>query len=330
MQVNSFKELPKIELHLHLDCCLSFDVVKIIDPNITPDIYNKSFIASSNCSSLSEYISCADKAIELMQTKDNLELIIEDLFKQLKDDNVIYCEIRFAPLLHCEKGLDPEKVMHIVCESALLNSKKYNVDYGLILCTLRHYTKEQSMKTIKLVKEFSLNGVVGFDIAADEAGYSLDNHVDAFNYAKENKLNITAHAGEAKGSESIWETIENLHATRIGHGVRCTEDSGLVNFLAENNYHLEICLTSNLKTKTFNNFLEHTLNQINDSSISLSLNTDGRTISNTTLSKEYLIAYKEFNWDLKKLKKTNLEAIKFSFSSEETKDKLIKIINSSY
>ncbi len=330
MQVNSFKELPKIELHLHLDCCLSFDVVKIIDPNITPDIYKKSFIASSNCSSLSEYISCAEKAIKLMQTKDNLELIIEDLFKQLKDDNVIYCEIRFAPLLHCEKGLDPEKVMHIVCESALLNSKKYNVDYGLILCTLRHYTKEQSMKTIKLVKEFSLNGVVGFDIAADEAGYSLDNHVDAFNYAKENKLNITAHAGEAKGSESIWETIENLHATRIGHGVRCTEDSGLVSFLAENNYHLEICLTSNLKTKTFNNFLEHTLNQINDSSISLSLNTDGRTISNTTLSKEYLIAYKEFNWDLKKLKKTNLEAIKFSFSSEEIKDKLIKIINSSY
>ena len=330
MQVNSFKELPKIELHLHLDCCLSFDVVKIIDPNITPDIYKKSFIASSNCSSLSEYISCAEKAIKLMQTKDNLELIIEDLFKQLKDDNVIYCEIRFAPLLHCEKGLDPEKVMHIVCESALLNSKKYNVDYGLILCTLRHYTKEQSMKTIKLVKEFSLNGVVGFDIAADEAGYSLDNHVDAFNYAKENKLNITAHAGEAKGSESIWETIENLHATRIGHGVRCTEDSGLVSFLAENNYHLEICLTSNLKTKTFNNFLEHTLNQIYDSSISLSLNTDGRTISNTTLSKEYLIAYKEFNWDLKKLKKTNLEAIKFSFSSEETKDKLIKIINSSY
>ena len=330
MQISSFNKFPKIELHLHLDCCLSFDVVKIIDPNITPDIYNKSFIASSNCSSLSEYISCADKAIKLMQTKDNLELIIEDLFKQLKDDNVIYCEIRFAPLLHCEKGLDPEKVMNIVCESALLNSKKYNVDYGLILCTLRHYTKEQSMKTIKLVKEFSLNGVVGFDIAADEAGYSLDNHVDAFNYAKENKLNITAHAGEAKGSESIWETIENLHATRIGHGVRCTEDSGLVNFLAENNYHLEICLTSNLKTKTFNNFLEHTLNQINDSSISLSLNTDGRTISNTTLSKEYLIAYKEFNWDLKKLKKTNLEAIKFSFSSEETKDKLIKIINSSY
>ena len=189
--------------------------------------------------------------------------------------------------------------MHIVCESALYNSKKYNVDYGLILCTLRHYTKEQSLETIKLVKEFSSKGVVGFDIAADEAGYSLDNHIDAFNYANENKLNITAHAGEAKGPESIWETIEKLHAVRIGHGVKCVEDKDLMIYLAKNKYHLEICLSSNIKTKTYDSFSNIHLNKIYDSSISLSLNTDGRTISNTNLSLEYLIAYKEFNWDLK-------------------------------
>ena len=330
MLVSKFKNLPKIELHLHLDCSLSYDVVKKIDPTIDLKYYKSSFQAGESCSSLDDYLKCADNAIHLMQTKENLEFIVEDLFKQLHDDNVIYVEIRFAPLLHCEGELNAEKVVDIICKSASIQSKKYNIDYGLILCTLRHYTQEQSMETIKLVKEFSSMGVVGFDIAADEAGYPIDNHIKAFTYAKKNNLNITAHAGEAKGSESIWETIEKLHATRIGHGVRCTEDSGLVNFLAENNYHLEICLTSNLKTKTFNSYLEHTLNKIYDSSISLSLNTDGRTISNTTLSKEYLIAYKEFNWDLKKLKKTNLEAIKFSFSSEETKDKLIKIISSSY
>ena len=330
MQVSSFNKFPKIELHLHLDCCLSFDVVKIINPSTTHDTYKKLFKASPNCSSLSEYISCADKAIELMQTKNNLELIIEDLFKQLKDDNVIYCEIRFAPLLHCEKGLDPEKVMHIVCESALYNSKKYNVDYGLILCTLRHYTNEQSMETIKLVKEFSSMGVVGFDIAADEAGYSLDNHLDAFNYAKENKLNITAHAGEAKGSDSIWETIEKLHAVRIGHGVRCIEDKDLMIFLSKNKYHLEICLSSNIKTNTFDSFSKHPLNKLCNSSISLSLNTDGRTISDTNLSLEYLIAKNEFNWDLEKIKKSNLEAIKHSFASEKIKNKLRNIIESSY
>ena len=90
------------------------------------------------------------------------------------------------------------------------------------------------METIKLVKEFSSKGVVGFDIAADEAGYSLDNHADAFNYANENKLNITAHAGEAKGSKNIWETIEKLNPVRIGHGIKCVEDKDLTTYLSKN------------------------------------------------------------------------------------------------
>ena len=225
MQANSFKELPKIELHLHLDCSLSFDVVKQIDSNITHKDYKKLFQASPNCTSLKDYISCADRAIELMQTKENLELIVDDLFKQLKNDNVIYAEIRFAPLLHCDKNLTESEVVKIVSDSSLLCSKKYEIDYGLILCTLRHYTKDQSIRTAKLVNDFSENGIVGFDIAADEAGYPIDNHIDAFDYVNQNKLNITAHAGEAKGPESIWETIQKLHATRIGHGVRCTEDN---------------------------------------------------------------------------------------------------------
>ena len=135
MQVNSFKKLPKIELHLHLDCSLSFDVVKQIDSNITLKDYKKLFQASPNCKSLKDYISCADRAIELMQTKENLELIVDDLFKQLKNDNVIYAEIRFAPLLHCDKNLTESEVVKIVSDSSLLCSKKYKIDYGLILCT---------------------------------------------------------------------------------------------------------------------------------------------------------------------------------------------------
>ena len=135
--------------------------------------YKKSFQASPNCTSLKDYISCADRAIELMQTKENLELIVEDLFKQLKNDNVIYAEIRFAPLLHCDKNLTESEVVKIVSDSSLLCSKKYEIDYGLILCTLRHYTKDQSIRTAKLVNDFSENGIVGFDIAADEAGYPI-------------------------------------------------------------------------------------------------------------------------------------------------------------
>ena len=251
MQMSKYNKIPKVELHLHLDCSLSFDVVNRINPLIEIDEYRSSFQAKPNSSSLNDYINCADRAIELMQTRENLELVVEDLFKQLKKENVIYAEIRFAPLLHCDEGLDENMVVEIVCNKAKIESKKNNIAYGLILCTLRHYSKKQSLETVRLVKQYNDKGVVGFNIAADEAGYPLDNHIEAFNYANSHGLNITAHAGEAKGPESIWESIKKLHTKRIGHGVRCVEDLELVSYLSENDYHLEICLTSNIKTNTF-------------------------------------------------------------------------------
>ena len=329
MQMSKYNKIPKVELHLHLDCSLSFDVVNRMNPLIEIDEYRSSFQAKPNSSSLNDYINCADRAIELMQTRENLELVVEDLFKQLKKENVIYAEIRFAPLLHCSQNLDENKVVEIICNKAKIESEKNDINYGLILCTLRHYSKKQSLKTVRLVNQYKNNGVVGFDIAADEAGYPLDNHIEAFNYAKSNGLNITAHAGEAKGPESIWESIKKLHTKRIGHGVRCVEDPELVNYLSENDYHLEICLTSNIKTKTFKTFKDHPLNKIYNSSISLSLNTDGRTISNTDLSLEYKIAQEKFGWNIDKIKKSNLEAIKHSFTSSSIKSKLIKKIKSS-
>ena len=330
MQVTKFKNLPKIELHLHLDCSLSYDVVKKIDPTVDLNHYKSSFQAGESCSSLKDYLKCADNAIELMQTKENLQFIVEDLFKQLHDDNVIYAEIRFAPLLHCEGDLNAKKVVDIICMSALIQSKKYNIDYGLILCTLRHYSEDESLKTVKLVNQFSEKGVVGFDIAADEAGYPIDNHIKAFTYAKNNNLNITAHAGEAKGSESIWETINKLYAKRIGHGVRCVEEKSLMKHLSNNDIHLEICLTSNIKTATFESIALHSVDKIFKSNISLSLSTDGRTISNIDLTSEYELVMKEFSWDINDIKKTNLDAISHSFTTPEIKKELIKKINSSY
>ena len=331
MQMSKYNKIPKVELHLHLDCSLSFDVVNRINPLIEIDEYRSSFQAKPNSTSLNDYINCADRAIELMQTRENLELVVEDLFKQLKKENVIYAEIRFAPLLHCSQNLDENKVVEIICNKAKIESEKNDINYGLILCTLRHYSKKQSLKTVRLVNQYKNNGVVGFDIAADEAGYPLDNHIEAFNYAKSNGLNITAHAGEAKGPESIWESIKKLHTKRIGHGVRCVEDLDLVSYLSENDYHLEISLTSNIKTRTYKTYEDHPLNKIYNSSISISLNTDGRAISNTDLSLEYKIAEEKFGWTIDEIKKCNLEAIKHSFTSSSNKSKLIeKIINFNY
>ena len=177
----------KVELHVHLDCSLSYEVVKKINPKITKTIYINEFVGSS-CSCLNDYIKCADRAVEIMQSEEELELVTIDLFNQLKKDNVVYAEIRFAPLLHVKKGLSPNQVVKIISEITNKESNRTGIEAGLILCTLRHFSKEMSDQTVHLVNDFKGTNVIGFDIAADEAGYPLNNHVEAFEFAKNNNI----------------------------------------------------------------------------------------------------------------------------------------------
>lgn len=324
MSQTDYSKLPKVELHLHLDCSLSYEVVKQISPNTTTEEYNQSFIAPPKCNDLADYIKRAIKGFELMQTKEQLKLVTLDLFKQLKDDNVIYAEIRFAPLQHIYQGLSTIEVVEAVNEATKEGIKKYGVEAGIILCTLRHYTEAQSLETAELVNNFKGTYVVGFDIAADEAGFPIDNHIKAFKYANDHGIKCTAHAGEARGSESVWETLKNFHPSRIGHGVRSIEDLKLIDFLKLNDIHLEVCPTSNIQTNVFDKIENHSVNKLYDKGVSLSINTDARTISNVTLKDEYKLLEKIFNWDLDHFNKCNLEAINHSFASEETKATLRK------
>ncbi len=321
-----FKSLPKVELHLHLDCSLSYEVVQQIDPTISENEYQNEFIAPVGCSGLSDYIERASRGIDLMQTKENLRLVTLDLFRQLKEDNVIYAEIRFAPLLHLKEGLDPTEVVKTVNLATEEGIKKYEVEASIILCTLRHYSAEQSMETIKLVEAFRGTHVRGFDIAADEAGYPVDNHIAAFQYAKKKNIPCTAHAGEAKGATSVWETLKHFGPKRIGHGVRSAEDPALLSHLRKNNIHLEVCPTSNILTKVFQRIEDHNIGYLFSENISLSINTDGRTISNVSLEDEYKTLNRVFKWDLNHFKKCNIEALQHAFLPEHKKRELQTIL----
>lgn len=326
----NFSNLPKIELHLHLDCSLSYEVVHKINPGISEEQYQQSFVANAKCRDLAEYISKSLHAIALMQTRENLRLVTEDLFDQLQADNVIYAELRFAPLEHTQEALSAEEVVQAVNDSVEQQVHETGIEAGVILCTLRNYTEEQSMQTVKLVEQFKGTRVVGFDIAADEAGYPIDDHVKAFEYANEKGLNCTAHAGEACGAGSVWETLNNFKPSRIGHGVRSTEDPELMDVLKERDIHLEICPTSNVQTNVFESMEDHTVDKIYQKGISLSINTDGRTISNVTLEQEYQNLADYFQWGKEKLLKCNLEAVKHAFTSREVKENLRAKIKEAY
>lgn len=325
-----FKSLPKVELHLHLDCSLSFQLVKQLSPDITLKEYQSSFIAPDKCVDLADYIKRAEKGFELMQTPAQLRLATYDLFQQLKEDNVIYAEIRFAPLLHTSGGLTPDQVVEIVNEAVGESIKKQGIHAGIILCTLRRHSEAQSLKTVELVKKYSKSHVVGFDIAGNEAGFPISNHVKAFQFANSNNIKCTAHAGEAEGPESVRETLGKLKPVRIGHGVRSAEDDALVSFIKKNKIHLEICPTSNIQVNVYDKIENHTVNDFFNSGVSMSINTDTRTISNVTLTTEYHLLHQVFNWSEPHFKKCNLEAIEHSFASDKIKESIKLQIEESY
>src|SRR5580693_714833 len=148
------RSVPKIELHLHLDCSLSFQAVSRLAPSVTCEEYQRDYIAPARCANLADFLTRAPKGFRLMQTEDALRLVTDDVFRQLVQDGVIYAEIRFAPLLHTEQGLSVERVVTVVERSVEDLIRETGMQAGLILCTLRHFTEAQSMLTVKLVEQF--------------------------------------------------------------------------------------------------------------------------------------------------------------------------------
>ena len=179
-----FKSLPKVELHLHFDCSLSYAVISRLNPSITPEDYRKDFIAPAKCANLAEVLSRSDNSIALMQTEEQLRLATYDVFEQLQQEHVYYAELRFAPLLHTTKGLSAEEVIEAVDAAAASASQVTGVEARIILCTLREfYSRSRAMQTVRLIERFKGTRVVALDIAGDEAGYPLEPHVPAFQFA---------------------------------------------------------------------------------------------------------------------------------------------------
>ena len=325
-----FSLLPKVELHLHLDCSLSYDVVSTIDPSVTKEDYLQNYIAPEKCTNLADFLTRAVTGFRLMQTKEQLQLVVFDLFKQLQADNVVYVEIRFAPFLHIERGLTPYEVVEAAEAATAKAVAATGIEARLILCTLRHYSEAQSLETVKLVEQFKNTYVAGFDIAGDEAGYPIDAHIKAYQFAKEKNIPCTAHAGEASGPASVWETLEHFGPSRIGHGVRSYEDTKLVQHLQKNKIHLELCPTCNVQINICNEYIDHPIDKLYKAGVSINVNTDCRTICNIDLNTEYKKLHDTFGWTTDDFYTTNVNAINVAFIGNELKTILLDKLKAAY
>jgi adenosine deaminase len=252
------------------------------------------------------------------------------MFEQLAADNVIYAEIRFAPHLHLQNGLTLQDVVGIVDEATKEAVEQSGIEAHLILCSLRHFTEEQGMETARLVEQFRRSAVVALDIAGDEAGFPITPNIAAFEYAAAHDLARTAHAGEAAGAQSVWETLRLLKPMRIGHGLRSVEDPALIEHLKQHRVHLEMCPSSNVQTNAVRTHADHCIDELMREGVSVGVNTDSRTMGNLTLNEEYRRLSQVFGWTPADFHRCNQNALSAAFIPDAVRGRLNERLVQSY
>jgi adenosine deaminase len=204
------------------------------------------------------------------------------------------------------------------------------IEARIILCTLRYYSTAQSLETVRLVEEFRGTYVAGFDIAADMPGNVIDPHVPAFQYARDNGIPYTAHAGETRGPIIVWDTLKHFRPSRLGHGVRSIEDPELVEHLRQTQIHLEMCPSCNVQTNIYDTYADHPIDTYYRAGLSVGVNTDARTLVNVTLNQEYEKLHQTFGWGAKDFYQCNRNALNAAFIPDDVRQRLLTRLMDGY
>jgi adenosine deaminase len=322
--------LPKVLLHEHLDGVLRpqtiIDLAKTSNydqlPAEDPQALASWFHQGANQGSLPKYLEGFVHTIGVMQTEEALERVAYEQAEDLAQDGVVYFETRFAPLFHTRKGLTHQQVVSAVLKGLARARKDFGISSGLIICAMRNM--EVSREMAELAVDFRERGVVGFDLAGEEGGYPPKKHVDAFHYIQRQNFNITVHAGEGFGKESIWQAIQYCGAHRIGHGTRLIDDiavtdgkavklGDLAQYVLDKRIPLEICLISNVHTGAAPSLAEHPFKIFFQEKFRVTLNTDNRLMSDTSMTKEFEAAADTFGLSLDDFEKITINAMKSAF-----------------
>jgi len=324
------KSLPKVLLHEHLDGVLRPKTVIELArstaydqlPTEDPEELARWFHQGANQGSLPKYLEGFVHTIAVMQTEEALERVAYEQAEDLSRDGVVYFETRFAPIFHTQRGLTHQQVVSAVLRGLERGRKDFGVSCGLIICAMRNM--DVSLEMAELAVDFRERGVVGFDLAGEEGGYPPKKHVDAFHYIQRQNFNITIHAGEGFGKESIWQAIQYCGAHRIGHGTRLIDDIAVVDgkavklgdiaqYVLDKRIPLEICLLSNVHTGAAPSVSEHPFKIFYQAKFRVTLNTDNRLMSDTSMTKEFEAAAETLGLTLEDFEKITINAMKSAF-----------------
>ena len=323
-----FRGIPTAELHLHLDGSVRprtvFEVAKqtgVPLPVEDADRLTDFLEATDRTASLVEYITFFELPIAVMQTVPALERVTYELCEDLAKDNVRYAEIRYGPWLHVQHGLSLTDVIRAVLSGWGRGKRDFGLEGGIIVTALRDMPPAQNMALAQVAGRFVDEGVIGFDLAGDEAGHPPILHEDAFRIARSLGLNITIHAGEAAGAESVRQAI-SMGAVRLGHGVRAQEDREVIAMIKESSVQLDMAPTSNVQTKAVRRLEEHPLRRFYQQGIKVTISTDSRTVSQTTLVDEYEKSARLIGCSVDEIWAMNLQALDGGFADQITRARL--------
>ena len=327
------KRLPKVELHCHLDGSLRVPTIldlakkdKVTLTTSSSEELSKLLVIGKTRGSLEDYIKRFDITLSVMQTPQALSRTAYELIEDVAKENVRYIEIRYSPILHTGKGMTMGESVEAVRNGLKRGQKDFGVKSGIIVCGIRNISAAASLKLADLTVRYKNKGVVGFDLAGSEENFPAKDHQEAFYMILNNNINATIHAGEAYGPSSIHQAIHHCGAHRIGHGTRLKENKDLMNYVNDHRITLEICLTSNWQTRSIRTLKYHPLKYYYDQGIRVTINTDNRLMSGTTLTKEFLLAHKLFGFKLHDFREMIIMAMKSAFIPYAERKQLIRKI----
>ncbi|WP_367325398.1 adenosine deaminase [Streptomyces sp. HUAS ZL42] len=337
---DTLRRLPKAVLHDHLDGGLRpATVVELADavghtlPTTDPDELAAWYFDAANSGDLVRYIGTFEHTLAVMQSREGLLRTAEEYVLDLAADGVVYGEVRYAPELMLAGGLTLPEVVETVQEGLAAGMAKAAaagtpVRVGTLLCGMRMF--DRTKETADLAVAFRDAGVVGFDIAGAEDGFPAADHLAAFEHLRRESVPFTIHAGEAYGLPSIHQALQVCGAQRIGHGVRITDDivdgklGRLAGWVRDRRVALEMCPTSNLQTGAATSIVEHPITALKDLGFRVTLNTDNRLVSGTTMTREMSLLVEEAGWTVEDLRTVTVNAVKSAFLPFDERKALIE------
>ena len=282
MESEKIIKLPKVELHCHLDGSLPMGIIREL---LGRDVKKEELQVRDDCRNLAEYLEKFDLPLSCMQTETGLKRTSKAFLESLKQDNIQYVEVRFAPLLSVNESLDCTRVIQSVLEGLEEAKKECGIYYNVIACAMRHHTEEDNLQMMKAARSFLGEGICAVDLAGNEAAFPMENFTELFQKAKKLGLPFTIHAGECGRVENVIEAVK-CGASRIGHGIALRGHADAMAMCKEKQIGIEMCPISNLQTKAVASKSEYPMREFLDAGLCVTINTDNRTVSNSSIQKE--------------------------------------------